>query len=357
MMMMIAVATSFQTSGLVCNETLTSNYTGYATTPFYNTLTVGQSPSTSIKTAQPAVCLLSGFSLGHFAHFMQPMYGCISWWQFANDTHSQRKPILAVSRSESRVLHSNNAFISGILHSLQVTMNLTTYVIGNSTPVDMFSPKRGTGWEDSKPVNKRSGPVNERSAFIVHSSRYLNTFRDKIVDVFFHNQSTNGCTSSAKNTGRKPQIGILNRKGTRSIENVDRILNAIQKEFDTEVSIAYFEVSSFQDQVAFFSTTDILISPHGAQLTGVPFMPSCGQVLELFPKSYYIPGFYGSLANAAGLKYGYLYLSNGDPIKETQEAFQFRGHSRSVKLCPSTNKILAAVKTMVKNWEACCVDT
>ena len=59
----------------------------------------------------------------------------------------------------------------------------------------------------------------------------------------------------------------------------------------------------------FFVNTDILISPHGAQLGSIPFLPDCAAILELFPQYYWIPGYYGSLAKASGHPYYHLYLS------------------------------------------------
>ena len=125
----------------------------------------------------------------------------------------------------------------------------------------------------------------------------------------------------------------------------------------TTIHATEFENASFEDQVRFFSTVDILVSPHGAQLTGLAFMPNCGQILELTPKGYHIPYFFGSLANASGLGYGYVYTSPGDPVNETKAmsaTIDLRNKARSANLCPSTTSIVQGVLDLFENWNNCC---
>ena len=58
------------------------------------------------------------------------------------------------------------------------------------------------------------------------------------------------------------------------------------------VDVIFFEHLSSVEQVEFFWRTDIVLSGHAAQLTGIPFMKTanmtghCKQVLELFPFDY-----------------------------------------------------------------------
>ena len=126
---------------------------------------------------------------------------------------------------------------------------------------------------------------------------------------------------------------------------------------NSTIHVTEFENASFGDQVKFFSTVDILISPHGAQLTGLTFMPNCGQILELTPKGYHIPYYFGSLANASGLGYGYVYMSSGDPKNETKTmsaTYALRGKMRSANFCPSTTSIVRGVLDLVEDWNYCC---
>jgi len=44
----------------------------------------------------------------------------------------------------------------------------------------------------------------------------------------------------------------------------------------------------------------VIISPHGAQLTNLIFARPCTVVVELYPRHYFMPGFYLSLAAQVG---------------------------------------------------------
>merc|ERR1711884_71820 len=74
------------------------------------------------------------------------------------------------------------------------------------------------------------------------------------------------------------------------------------------------------DQVEFFRNADIVISGHGAGLTGLPFMAngletpdskSCKQILEFYPKGYALPYYFGSLAIQSGIGHNYVYYDDG----------------------------------------------
>jgi capsular polysaccharide biosynthesis protein len=95
-----------------------------------------------------------------------------------------------------------------------------------------------------------------------------------------------------------PRIAILNggKKAFRMIENVDALVKRLKREIpgDTEIPVVDFERKSLEFQVQLFSNVDILISGHGAQLAGLPFMPHRGAVLEIFPLGYYAPHYFAS---------------------------------------------------------------
>jgi uncharacterized protein YnzC (UPF0291/DUF896 family) len=140
---------------------------------------------------------------------------------------------------------------------------------------------------------------------------------------------------------RPPRIGILNRRTTRIIMNADDLAHDLSElvyvygkndggnaatnttTFDylapSPVENTFFEQKSFVQQVEYFRNTDILISGHGAQLTGLPFMAndlddngrSCKQIMELFPNGYALPYYFGSLAVQSGVGHSYVYYDHG----------------------------------------------
>lgn len=132
------------------------------------------------------------------------------------------------------------------------------------------------------------------------------------------------------------------------------------------VPVVDFERATFADQAAFFRTYDVVISGHGAQLTGLAFMghEPCRQVMEVFPYNYRTPTFFGSLAVQAGVNHSYLYLHNDDDNKNNNnetmpwetlagEQVGERVAARGVSLCPSTDAVTDAVAELIKDWYQC----
>jgi hypothetical protein len=177
---------------------------------------------------------------------------------------------------------------------------------------------------------------------------------------FIHCDSSGGITTS-----ERPRVGILNRRGSvgRSVSNADHLIqilsDTVTKNGSASVSpIEYFEQKTFLEQVQFFGSIDILISPHGAQLTGIPFLANkpCTQLLELFPKAYALPNFFGSLARNSGVGYSYLYLSENPPEGEQAESLQERIRARAQSLCPSPTLITTIVQELITDWHSCWCD-
>ena len=92
------------------------------------------------------------------------------------------------------------------------------------------------------------------------------------------------------------KIGLINRKkeSGRCIINENDILNAIKSNFNIDLDIEYFEGKSFNEQINFYKNHNIIISPHGAQLVGIPFSPDDSLIIEYCHEEhhpyYYFPG-------------------------------------------------------------------
>merc|ERR1712224_196689 len=131
-----------------------------------------------------------------------------------------------------------------------------------------------------------------------------------------------------------PDIGILNRRGSREIENEKEIGAALRKRFASVCAVT-FDNKTFNDQVQYMHDHHIIISPHGAQLSSVCFMRPCSALLEIFPKYYWIPGSLNTLARDAGLFASWLYLSDApSPLKETDSVgIKQRRAAKDEKIC------------------------
>ena len=265
----------------------------------------------------------------HFPHTMETVYLCWSWWWM----HPMQQKILEVPpdfEKKIRTSSFNFGFFEWLRQDVIFVQNLT-----EEMSMLKVVPRRGR-WFHSPPYDAQA-------------------LRDSVVDYHFRGRNPSGCHVREESLVR---IGILNRNKTRDIVNIVEVVEALQGLVTTKVTVAYFEEASFKDQVDFFSSIDILVSPHGAQLTGIIFMPRCGAILELFPKSYWIPNFFGNMALSAGLRYSYLYLATSDKIKDMQEAQSNasfdRGKARSVHFHVPVARVLMEVSCMISLWSSCC---
>jgi hypothetical protein len=129
-----------------------------------------------------------------------------------------------------------------------------------------------------------------------------------------------------------------------------------------QVTVHYFEGATFREQIDFFTSSDIVLSPHGAQLTGLVHMANkpCTSLMELFPHHYGMAYYFGSLAGYSGVDHSYMYLSQdiNDTVFMPWEARfsnnEKRSKVRSQDLCPSMDIMVYEVLDMVNEWYKCC---
>eukprot|EP01018_Ginkgo_biloba_P024016 Gb_26084 [translate_table: standard] len=85
-------------------------------------------------------------------------------------------------------------------------------------------------------------------------------------------------------------LTLLARTGSRSFKNESIVAGILEKECKMVAGCNFRFVQianlSFCDQVSVMSTTDILATVHGAQLTDMIFMRKGSSVMEMFPKGW-----------------------------------------------------------------------
>ena len=382
-----------------------------------------------------AVCRLQNRFTLHFPHVMQQLYACISWWQAVGEaevsTTAKNSPdgfsknsILSVSLEVNNALQTApaNRFTRGILKYLDEVFHVQTQIEEDiEVKLKYYS---GIDSEelnnDGEDQNLMAEPIllesmfhlqeEKQSAYNMESPQHMQTFVSGVIETIFpdlvKSQQQNRCrlgTTTQNSAQQQPKIGILNRKDTRTILNVDELIQRIQDEVQLpintvtavakkrqslNVSVAYFESLSFEAQIEFFASTNIVLSPHGAPLTGVPFMykknayGGCRKndngggdendinrssfLLEFLPKRYFVPDYFGSLASLADIDYRYVYLSNyPDPYEElkqiqanTASARNLRRSVRMKNYCLPLDVVVEAVQIIVNAWhkqnQACC---
>lgn len=295
-----------------------------------------------------AVCIYKDDKLSmHFPHAMQQLYSCWSYWQ----SFPEKKPVLSIvpATGESiveRIRHKiykwrnrDNPFLKSFWNLLQNKLHVKIRH-ENHTPIGALPGVPHQGQNDFPCPKWRDGYA------VLVDQGHVQSLRDGLL-------STAACPSQAR-------IGILNRKENRAILNVESIRQAVKQRFPhSTVEVVYFEEKTFKEQSDFMSKTDILISPHGAQLTGIAFMPNCSQLIELFPDGYLVPSFFGSLARAANIGHYYFYLGDQEKTFEQiqqlmDEDWRRRGRSRNVNLCPAVDQVVDAIRVLHETWQTCC---
>lgn len=304
-----------------------------------------------------AICqFISRHDSKHFPHAMQQLYRCWSWWRY-NPT---RRPVLLGPSDHRGFRHTlRQDFFTQLIELLQRQPNpVQLHVVHqNATQAEIDTSFR---------LLARPSFV-EGDNFAFHSPDDAVALRRLVaerlsVDRIVSRDWTTGCPTTMKDSF--PRIAILNRderKSKRSILNAENLASDLQQKSSSTgpIPIVYFEKNrSLANQVTFFQNADIVISPHGAQLTGIPFLPTCGNVVEVFPKGYYMPYYFGSLARASGIRYHAIYVSQSSEWeKENLIGMKnqiARRQTRQANLCPETRSVVETITEIVEFWKECC---
>ncbi|KAL5779822.1 hypothetical protein ACOSQ2_010559 [Xanthoceras sorbifolium] len=87
------------------------------------------------------------------------------------------------------------------------------------------------------------------------------------------------------------RLTLLMRRGSRSFKNPTTVIQIFAKECAKVdgciLKVSQSEDLSFCDQVRIMTNTDVVASPHGAQLTNMLFMDQNSSVMEFFPRGWF----------------------------------------------------------------------
>ena len=154
-----------------------------------------------------------------------------------------------------------------------------------------------------------------------------------------------------------------NEQGSRHVLNHKLLQEEIEHSFGSHIEngqvtyLSSFNNLTMKQQVQFMSQIDILLSPHGAQLTSIPYMPDCGSVLELFPKGFYLPYWYGPLAASANLHHSAIYTGGGSDIDFEIETANYTIRKamkrRKRAICPNIPTVIETLATLIDQWKNC----
>lgn len=217
------------------------------------------------------MCDYYGKNDAHFVHAMQQLYRCYTFWR----DYPDKQAILLLPDAKVQTNLLTHSFTSGIMQILEVHMEVEILL------KSWFQEAELNGVGHFSEIRKEA--FNRMGGYSIRHTKYLNYLAD--LEWSLKDQSFATCAD------KRPRIAILNRASntSRTILNSRQLSDQIKSlSRDDTVPVQYFEGLSFPQQVSFFRSVDIMISPHGAQLTGLPFMNApCAHVVELFPKVRY----------------------------------------------------------------------
>eukprot|EP00316_Scyphosphaera_apsteinii_P022907 CAMPEP_0119301942 /NCGR_PEP_ID=MMETSP1333-20130426/3634_1 /TAXON_ID=418940 /ORGANISM="Scyphosphaera apsteinii, Strain RCC1455" /LENGTH=1179 /DNA_ID=CAMNT_0007304155 /DNA_START=97 /DNA_END=3637 /DNA_ORIENTATION=- len=147
----------------------------------------------------------------------------------------------------------------------------------------------------------------------------------------------------------------MERSWLYSSVTLDRIRETLGQIVDVRL-IPSFQGFSLKEQALAMHTANVIISPHGAQLTNTVFIRPCTVVLELFPRHYYYPKNGLLVMEAGGIAYdGYHF--DGSPRSETSafnaSAVTQRLKLRSGPIVASSKSILRALPGLLLDVVSC----
>lgn len=304
-----------------------------------------------------SVCeiLHSGLS-GHFPHAMQQLYRCWSWFQWSKQQNSNITDFMLIGEysfpgfRRDKIPHNVRLVVKALQEALRFQ------VITNATK-EQFRNR-------SVYIEGEKGPY----PYGMLDPEHARALSREMVQYFAPQLLIQDNRCKTKNS--PPRVAILNRNATtakRSLLNADYLAIRLEQELaqlfpnahDISVPVVYFENKSFVEQLSFFAANDLVLSPHGAQITTSIFMAvrPCRALMEIFPVGYYYPHFFGSLMDAADLGHYSVYAGTGgweeDNIKY-MKTIEGRKVARGANLCLSTDHVAQAVRLMVQEWRKCC---
>jgi capsular polysaccharide biosynthesis protein len=108
----------------------------------------------------------------------------------------------------------------------------------------------------------------------------------------------------------------------RALGNEDEVEAAMQHQ---GLTVLYMHDLSFDDQIALFSSAELIVAPHGAGLANLAWAERIRRVIEIFPTGYF-NDCYARLSQTVGAEYRYV-MSKSDqdsdglvPVEEVTAA-------------------------------------
>ncbi|KAJ3676942.1 hypothetical protein LUZ60_002666 [Juncus effusus] len=132
----------------------------------------------------------------------------------------------------------------------------------------------------------------EEAVVFRHNHGGMSKERVREVYDMIRGKSRNSCKVEMEKmrNDKDVKVTLFLRTGARSFKNETAVVNVFEEECckarNCRVKVAKTDKLSFCDQVRLMSETDILVTPHGAQMTNIIFMDKNNSVMEFYPKGW-----------------------------------------------------------------------
>jgi len=304
-----------------------------------------------------AVCVIKDTAnLPHFPHVMQRFLPCWSLWEHLPKNVTR---IMLFAKGWKRYDFQLKASFNQGLFQLMKSQNIS---IVDSPNIDAYIRSHndsGTLFvERLKPNNNEARGAKDIQSLKRVTVDWMELRKNQTQSCLSVEVGSSGGGGGDNMAKPFPRIGIINRHGPRKLLDSSRISVALQLHFGLPYKppVFYFEEFTFEQQVEAMASVDVLLSPHGAQLTGVVFMPRCGSVIEVLPHGYGRPAFFGTLAALSGLGHSYIYIGRNmtaETAKWSQRR-KMRDFARGQDVCVSQDNIMRMVEVELGSWKQCC---
>jgi len=288
----------------------------------------------------------------HFPHQMQHLVPCWSLWRHFPDAEH----VLLVHPQYYQIFSNSSSFSAGMIRVLEHT-NISVIQKTIMNYRQSYTSDRKKLLIANTPRNK--GFFAAHMGDMAHLRRSVLTtlgLEEEYQDASCGTMHVDEARRTLQNT--TPRIVIVNRRKSRRLLHAPATSKILQHELRLPYRppIVFFDEFTFEQQVEALNNVDILLSPHGAHLTGIPFMQRCGSVIEVIPHGYGIPHCFGTLAAVANVNHSYVYLGK-DMIEETKQLGATkigRANARRSLLCVPVEMIVQATRIQMENWKQCC---
>ena len=99
------------------------------------------------------------------------------------------------------------------------------------------------------------------------------------------------------------RICVNQRSGTRRIVNVHEVVDVLEKLFNLDVKLFYFDGLPFNEQVRIIDSCSLLVAPHGGGMTNAVFIRKNATVIEFHPAWYQHIYYYEEAVKSVGASY------------------------------------------------------